>query len=72
MLFSQATHVTTATAAAANTTAKTTIPGTSATTTTTTKATHATTTTKLQAVYQGWQCPNCTLVNDDARPGIVK
>ena len=84
MLFSQATHLTTA--AAANTTAATTktqtattIAGTSATTATTTKATHATTTTttklatttKIQAVHQGWKCPNCTLVNDDTRPGCA-
>ncbi len=84
MLFSQATHLTTATAAAVTTAATTktqtatTIAGTSpATTTTTSKASHAKTTTKLaatikiQAVHQGWQCPNCTLVNDDTRPGCA-
>ncbi len=73
--FLQATHVTTATAAVTAVTTKTqtatTTTKTSATAPTTIKLNNPTTTTKIQAVDQGWQCPNCTLVNDDTRPGCA-
>jgi len=68
--FSQPTLSTTA-GTATTTTQGTHVTKTPTTSPTTTKAKNATTPTKIQAVHKGWQCPNCTLVNDDTRPGCA-